>query len=180
MAWESKFIFFGLYKAVEMFKRVLGISGIAILTLAIAVGVNMWRASGDVIGGADNSTSTVKVVEVSTYPTQLGECYSKLPSIQGLSTVIATSCTDVHHWQIVSIGTLALDTFDAAKTQEGANQICTKQWMRLLKPSRKSKSPNIRMPVTQVWRLRQLLGIVAGALWTVYWAAPLRLTQTRC
>ena len=109
-----------------MFKRVLGISGIAILTLAIAVGVNMWRASGDVIGGADNSTSTVKVVEVSTYPTQLGECYSKLPSIQGLSTVIATSCTDVHHWQIVSIGTLALDTFDAAKTQEGANQICTK------------------------------------------------------
>jgi len=36
------------------------------------------------------------------------------------------------------------------------------------------------MPVTQVWRLRQLLGIVAGALWTVYWAAPLRLTQTRC
>lgn len=55
-----------------MFKRVLGISGIAILTLAIAVGVNMWRASGDVIGGADNSTSTVKVDVSSSSITRTG------------------------------------------------------------------------------------------------------------
>jgi len=109
-----------------MFKRVLGISGIVVAGIAIAVGINTWGASGDVVAPTSESSTVVKVETPGAYATKLGDCFVEVPSLQGSSNVVAISCTAAHHWQVVSKGTIALDTFDAAKTQEGANQICTK------------------------------------------------------
>ena len=122
-----------------MFKRVLGISGIVVAGIAIAVGINTWGASGDVVAPTSESSTVVKVETPGAYATKLGDCFVDVPSAQGSSNVAAISCTAAHHWQLVSRDTIALDSFDAAKAQDGANKICTKAVTAIVKTFSKKR-----------------------------------------
>ena len=123
-----------------MFKRVLGVGGIVMVAIAIAVGINTWGASSDVVTLQSQSAMIDKTETPGAYASNLGDCFAALPSLQGSSDFAAVSCTSDHHWQVVSNGTLALDSFDAAKVQDGANQSCTKTVTAIVKAFSKKQA----------------------------------------
>ena len=123
-----------------MFKRVLGVGGIVMVAIAIAVGIITWGASGDVVTLQSQSTTIDETETPGAYASTLGDCFADMPTMQGSSGVAAISCTTEHHWQIVSTGTLTLSSFDATKVQDGANQECNKAVLAIVKGFSKAQA----------------------------------------
>jgi hypothetical protein len=119
-------------------KRVL--TGAAVLSLAItiAVGLNIWNASGEINSSAITATSTPTPKaevsqEVGTFQTKLGDCFSTLPTAQGSSMIKSVACTSEHHWQVVFQGELWATSYNAIELQNKANQLCNDAVIRIVK-----------------------------------------------
>jgi len=114
-------------------KKVL--TGVAVLSIAIAiaVGLNIWKAAGEVSAPSTTSTAAPTAQAVGTFQTKLGDCFSTLPTAQGSSMIESVACTSEHHWQVVFQGELSASSYDAIKIQNQANQICNDQVVIILK-----------------------------------------------
>jgi hypothetical protein len=114
-------------------KKVL--TGVAVLSIAIAiaVGLNIWKAAGEVSAPSTTSTAAPTTQEVGTFQTKLGDCFSTLPTAQGSSMIESVACTSEHHWQVVFQGELSVSSYNAINVQNEANQICNDQVVIILK-----------------------------------------------
>ena len=119
-------------------KRFLTGAAVLSLAIAIAVGLNVWNASGEINSSTITATPTPTpktevTQEVGTFQTKLGDCSSTLPTAQGSSMIESVACTSEHHWQVVFQGELSASTYSAIKVQDEANQICNDQGVTIMK-----------------------------------------------
>ena len=114
-------------------KRVLAGAAVLSIAIAIAVGLNIWKAAGEVSAPSTTSTAAPTTQEVGTFQTKLGDCFSTLPTAQGSSMIESIACTSEHHWQVVFQGELSASTYNAIKIQNEANQICNDQVVTIMK-----------------------------------------------
>jgi hypothetical protein len=114
-------------------KRVLAGAAVLSLAIAIAIGLNIWNAAGEVSAPSTTSTAAPTTQEVGTFQTKLGDCFSTLPTAQGSSMIESVACTSEHHWQVVFQGELSVSSYNAINVQNEANQICNDQVVIILK-----------------------------------------------
>jgi len=114
-------------------KKVL--TGVAVLSIAIAiaVGLNIWKAAGEVSAPSTTSEEAWDVQEVGTFLTKVGDCFHALPTSQGSSMIESVPCTSEHHWQVVFQGELSASSYNAINVQNEANQICNDQVVTIMK-----------------------------------------------
>ena len=109
-------------------KRFLTGGAVLSLAIAIAVGLNVWNASGEInsstITATPSPSPSAVAEEVGTFQTKLGDCFSALPTAQGSSMIESVACTSEHHWQVVFQGDLSTSSYNAIKVQDEANQMC--------------------------------------------------------
>ena len=116
-----------------MIKKILSGAAVLSLAIAIAVGLHVWNAAGEINTSATTPTPTPKAQEVGTFQTKLGDCFSTLPTAQGSSMIESVACTSEHHWQIVFQGELSASTYNAIEVQNEANQMCNDAVVSILK-----------------------------------------------
>ena len=109
------------------------LTGAAVLSIAIAVavGLNVWNASGEIAIPTPKASATAE--EIGTFQTKLGDCFSTLPTAQGSSMIESVACTSEHHWQVVFQGDLSASSYNAIEVQNEANQMCNDQVVAIMK-----------------------------------------------
>ena len=105
-------------------KRFLTGAAVLSLAIAIAVGLNVWNAAGEIAIPAPTPSASATAEEIGTFQTKLGDCFSTLPTAQGSSMIESVACTSEHHWQVVFQGDLSTNSYNAIKVQDEANQMC--------------------------------------------------------
>jgi hypothetical protein len=114
-------------------KRVLAGAAVLGLAIAIAVGLNIWNAAGEVSAPSTTSTAAPTTQDVGTFLTKVGDCFHALPTAQGSSMIESVPCTSEHHWQVVFQGELSASSYNAINVQNEANQICNDQVVTIMK-----------------------------------------------
>lgn len=118
-----------------MIKKVLSGAAVLSLAIAIAVGLNVWNASGEIAIPKPTPTPSASATaeEIGTFQTKLGDCFSTLPTAQGSSKIESVACTSEHHWQVVFQGDLSASSYNAVKVQDEANQMCNDKVVAIMK-----------------------------------------------
>lgn len=118
-----------------MIKKVLSGAAVLSLAIAIAVGLNVWNASGEIAIPKPTPTPSASATaeEIGTFQTKLGDCFSTLPTAQGSSIIESVACTSEHHWQVVFQGDLSASSYNAVKVQDEANQMCNDKVVAIMK-----------------------------------------------
>lgn len=118
-----------------MIKKVLSGAAVLSLAIAIAVGLNVWNASGEIAIPKPTPTPSASATaeEIGTFQTKLGDCFSTLPTAQGSSMIKSVACTSEHHWQVVFQGDLSASSYNAVKVQDEANQMCNDKVVAIMK-----------------------------------------------
>ena len=118
-----------------MIKKVLSGAAVLSLAIAIAVGLNVWNASGEIAIPKPTPTPSASATaeEIGTFQTKLGDCFLSLPTAQGSSIIESVACTSEHHWQVVFQGDLSASSYNEVKVQDEANQMCNDKVVAILK-----------------------------------------------
>ena len=116
-----------------MIKKVLSGAAVLSLAIAIAVGLNVWNASGEIATPTPTPSASATAEEIGTFQTKLGDCFSTLPTAQGSSMIKSVACTSEHHWQVVFQGDLSASSYNAVKVQDEANQMCNDKVVAIMK-----------------------------------------------
>ena len=118
-----------------MIKKLLSGAAVLSLAIAIAVGLNVWNASGEIAIPKPTPTPSASATaeEIGTFQTKLGDCFSTLPTAQGSSMIKSVACTSEHHWQVVFQGDLSASSYNAVKVQDEANQMCNDKVVAIMK-----------------------------------------------
>ena len=118
-----------------MIKKLLSGAAVLSLAIAIAVGLNVWNASGEIAIPKPTPTPSASATaeEIGTFQTILGDCFSTLPTAQGSSIIESVACTSEHHWQVVFQGDLSASSYNAVKVQDEANQMCNDKVVAIMK-----------------------------------------------
>ena len=118
-----------------MIKKLLSGAAVLSLAIAIAVGLNVWNASGEIAIPKPTPTPSASATaeEIGTFQTILGDCFSTLPTAQGSSKIESVACTSEHHWQVVFQGDLSASSYNAVKVQDEANQMCNDKVVAIMK-----------------------------------------------
>ena len=118
-----------------MIKKVLSGAAVLSLAIAIAVGLNVWNASGEIAIPKPTPTPSASATaeEIGTFQTKLGDCFSTLPTAQGSSMIKSVACTSEHHWQVVFQGDLSASSYNEVKVQDEANQMCNDKVVAIMK-----------------------------------------------
>ena len=116
-----------------MIKKVLSGAAVLSLAIAIAVGLNVWNASGEIATPTPTPSASATAEEIGTFQTKLGDCFLSLPTAQGSSIIESVACTSEHHWQVVFQGDLSASSYNEVKVQDEANQMCNDKVVAIMK-----------------------------------------------
>ena len=116
-----------------MIKKVVSGAAVLSLAIAIAVGLNVWNASGEIATPTPTPSASATAEEIGTFQTKLGDCFLSLPTAQGSSIIESVACTSEHHWQVVFQGDLSASSYNAVKVQDEANQMCNDKVVAIMK-----------------------------------------------
>ena len=116
-----------------MIKKVLSGAAVLSLAIAIAVGLNVWNAAGEIAIPTPTPSASATAEEIGTFQTKLGDCFSTLPTAQGSSMIKSVACTSEHNWQVVFQGDLSASSYNEVKVQDEANQMCNDKVVAIMK-----------------------------------------------